>query len=312
MTLPHFNSMTCNTQYTGPTSNGLQVLGIWPRSFAYRDASSDFSLSTCPAFNSLNSCFFAKNGITKQNISITGFQASNSNGNPASQTCILNDGTDDFTINVGLYGIFAATGFTHLAAYCTSAVGATPQRKSYTRGHQQAGRLTALTNPARNASLAIMRSSGFRKPMPETTFCKHSALDMAGQMEPTKMYSMVPALGHRLGTFTSSRWGRTSLTAAIQLSALSRDSIPSLPLLPGLQTSSPDQTQAPAWWLGIPCSCREQQGIYTIQRRRRFSMMRAEIPLQTPARRKPTCFLAGRRFASLCRLPHMPLLPPRG
>jgi hypothetical protein len=122
LTTGHFNSMTCDTQYTGSQSNGMQVQGTGRVASRFM-MSNDFNLATgCPSFNSVNTCFFGKNGVTKQNMGIVGGNAAPTGGNPAAVTCIITDGTDDFTFNFILAGF--AGGSSNVHGFCLRSVGA--------------------------------------------------------------------------------------------------------------------------------------------------------------------------------------------
>lgn len=118
--LPHFNTVNCNNAQTGTVSRGAYVQGA-NRATSLIAITPDFSLATCPAYNGLNTCFGAVNGLTKQNFGITGFQDPG-NANPAAQTCMTQDAIDSATVNLFLTGFASAR--SNVIAYCTASINA--------------------------------------------------------------------------------------------------------------------------------------------------------------------------------------------
>lgn len=118
----HFNTMTCNSQSTGPQSTGAHLLGqgrVATRLMMFPD----FDWTSCPTFNSFATCFGAINGLTKERLGWSGGQHPGTN--PVAETCVVNDGTDDFSFNIGLFGLGNTLPALH--GYCMTSVGTNDQ-----------------------------------------------------------------------------------------------------------------------------------------------------------------------------------------
>ena len=120
LTQPNLNTYLCNTQMTGSASTGAHIQG-WGRMGSLLGLSSDFNYAAAPLFSGVKTVFFGANGVTKMNMGVTGFQHPGTN--PAASTTIINDSTDDFTLNFSITGVGSA--LTNLTAFSMTGFGTT-------------------------------------------------------------------------------------------------------------------------------------------------------------------------------------------